>query len=73
VNATVLQAANEIRDGAVRVELAVDSTSNPRVTIEHGLPGSVEIAVEQVTPLTLLLRTAGALQAAPAGSAQRGR
>lgn len=73
VNATVLRAANEIRDGAVRVELAVDSTSNTRVTIEHGLPGSVEIAVERVTPLILLLRTAGALHAAPDGTAQRGR
>ena len=73
VNATVLQAANEIRDGAVRVELAVDSSSNPRVTIEHGLPASVEVAVEQVTPITLLLRSAGALQAAPAVTLQRGR
>jgi len=73
VDAAVLRVANEIRDGAVRVELSVAPASNPRIAIEHGLPGSVEVAVEQVTPLTLLLRTAGALQAAPVASLQGGR
>jgi multidrug resistance efflux pump len=59
VDATVLRAANEIRDGAVRVELAIDPHSNKRIEVEHGLPGSAEVAVEQITPLALLLRTAG--------------
>jgi multidrug resistance efflux pump len=63
VDASVLRLANETRDGAVRVELALNAASNRRIAIEHGLPGSVEVAVERVTPLTLLLRTAGALQA----------
>jgi len=66
VDATVARVANEVRDGAVRVELAVAAASNPRIPLEHGLTGSVEVAVERVTPLTLLLRTAGALQTAPA-------
>jgi len=64
VDATVVRVANEVRDGAVRVELTVAAGSNPRVALEHGLTGSVEVAVERVTPLTLLLRTAGALQTA---------
>jgi membrane fusion protein (multidrug efflux system) len=59
VDATVLRAANEIRDGAVRVELAIDAHSNPSIAVEHGLPGSAEVAVERITPLALLLRTAG--------------
>jgi membrane fusion protein (multidrug efflux system) len=59
VDATVLRAASEIRDGTVRVELAINTDSNPRIVFEHGLPGSAEVAVEQVTPLALLLRTAG--------------
>jgi multidrug resistance efflux pump len=71
VEATVVQAANEIRDGAVRVEFAVNPASNRRITIEHGLPASVEVAVEQVTPLTLLLRTAGALETTPSGTFPR--
>jgi membrane fusion protein (multidrug efflux system) len=73
VAASVLRVANEIRDGAVRVELAVAPAGNPRLALEHGLPGSVEVAVEQVSPLTLLLRTAGALQAAPVATLQGGR
>jgi multidrug resistance efflux pump len=73
VDASVLRVANEIRDGAVRVELAVLPASNPRIALEHGLPGSVEVAVEEVTPFTLLLRAAGALQAAPAVSLPEGR
>jgi multidrug resistance efflux pump len=59
IDATVLRAANEIRDGAVRVELAIDAHSNPSIVVEHGLPGSAEVSVEQITPLALLLRTAG--------------
>jgi multidrug resistance efflux pump len=66
VDATVARVASEMRDGAVRVELAVIAGSNPRIPLEHGLTGSVEVAVERVAPLTLLLRTAGALQTATA-------
>ncbi|HJZ71603.1 MAG TPA: HlyD family efflux transporter periplasmic adaptor subunit [Vicinamibacterales bacterium] len=72
VEATVAQVANEVRDGTVRVELAVAAGSNARIALEHGLTGSVEIAVERVTPLTLLLRTAGALQTAPASAERTG-
>ena len=72
VDATVARVANEPRDGAVRVELAVAAESNPRIVLEHGLTGSVEVAVEHVTPLTLLLRTAGALQTASAAPDKAG-
>jgi hypothetical protein len=43
----------------VRVELEIHPDSNARIAVEHGLPGSAEVAVEQITPLSLLLRTAG--------------
>jgi membrane fusion protein (multidrug efflux system) len=65
IDARVTRVANEIRDGSVRVELAVEAPANPAIRLEHGLPGSVEVAVERVAPLTLLLRAAGALQAGP--------
>jgi membrane fusion protein (multidrug efflux system) len=74
VDARVSRVANEIRDGSVRVELAVEAPANPSIRLEHGLPGSVEVAVEKVAPLILLLRAAGALQAGPiATSLERGR
>ncbi|MBS1872104.1 MAG: HlyD family efflux transporter periplasmic adaptor subunit [Acidobacteria bacterium] len=63
--AVVSRVASEIRDGAVRVELAVDPTRPCRIPLQHGMPGSVEVAVERVTPATLMLRLAGRLVASP--------
>jgi membrane fusion protein (multidrug efflux system) len=59
VSATVVRVAEESRDGNVRVELAIDPRSSCRVKLEHGMPGALEVAVERVTPLSLILRTAG--------------
>lgn len=55
--ATVTRIAGEARDGKIRVELAVQPDSNTSIPLQHGLPGAVEIEVEQVSPATLLLRT----------------
>src|SRR5262249_13774895 len=58
LEATVVAVASEARDGLVRVELSVDEL--PRgIPLEHGLPGSVDIAVEQSTPSQLVLRAFG--------------
>jgi membrane fusion protein (multidrug efflux system) len=59
VSATVSRVAEEVRDGKVRVELTVDAPSNFSGKLEHGMPGSLEVDVERVTPLSLILRTAG--------------
>lgn len=64
VNATVSRVAQEIRDGNVRVELQIQHKSDFRGKLEHGMPGTVEVAVERVTPLSLILRTAGQWMAA---------
>jgi membrane fusion protein (multidrug efflux system) len=65
IPATVSRVAGEVRDGQVRVELGITPTAAFRVPLQHGLPGSVEIEVERLTPAALLLRTAGRLLAAP--------
>jgi membrane fusion protein (multidrug efflux system) len=58
LEATVVAVASEARKGLVRVELSVDEL--PRgIPLEHGLPGVVDIAVEQATPSRLVLRTSG--------------
>jgi membrane fusion protein (multidrug efflux system) len=57
--ARVSRVAGDIRDGNVRVELAVTAPAHSRLPLKHGLPGSVEIEVERVTPALLLLRSAG--------------
>lgn len=45
--------------GTIRVEIALGLESSPRIPYQHGLTGTVEIAIEEVSPLTLLLRTTG--------------
>jgi membrane fusion protein (multidrug efflux system) len=59
LSARVSRGAGHIRDGNIRVALAVTAPAHSRLPLKHGLPGSVEIEVERVTPALLLLRSAG--------------
>jgi len=63
VAATVTNVASEIRDGRIRVELALKTGDRSRIPLQHGLPGSVEVQVENISPATLVLRIAGRLLA----------
>ncbi len=63
--ATVSTVASEIRDGKVRVELSILRSPAFAVPLQHGLPGSVEVEVERVSPAALTLRTAGQLVTRP--------
>ncbi len=65
VAATVSRVAQEVRDGNVRVELAIADKSTFRGKLEHGMPGTVEVAAERLAPLALILRTAGQWLTAP--------
>lgn len=60
--------ASEPHAGLVRVEVVLDEASSRRIPYEHGLNGSIEVAVEQATPFTLMLRAVGKA----AGSAPNG-
>jgi membrane fusion protein (multidrug efflux system) len=59
VPATVRSVGGEVREGLVRVELALDSARSP-IPLQHGLSGDVEIEVERTSPAVLVLRTVGA-------------
>jgi membrane fusion protein (multidrug efflux system) len=61
VRAVVSRVAGEVQDGTVRVELAVGPDAARRIPLQHGLPGSVEVWVERLSPAALLLRQAGRL------------
>lgn len=61
VEAEVASVATEPTNGQLRVELTVNPSSNAKVSLEHGLPGRVEIEVERLRPITMLLRAAGNL------------
>ena len=69
VPARVMNVASEIRDGKVRVELAIEGRPESGVPLQHGLPGAVEVEVERIAPATLLLRNAGKLLATPVAAA----
>lgn len=66
IAATVSNVANEVRDGTVRVEFQVDASR--KIPVQHGLPGAVEVRIEQVTPLALILRNAGQMLTEPRGA-----
>jgi multidrug resistance efflux pump len=58
---TVHRVAQEVRDGKVRVELRIEPSSTFQSKLQHGMPGSLEIAVERTAPASLVLRMAGQL------------
>jgi len=68
VGATVTSVASEIRDGTIRVELALKTDDRSRIPLQHGLPGSVEVQVENISPASLVLRIAGSSLAKPKGN-----
>jgi multidrug resistance efflux pump len=61
IAATVASVASEVREGRVRVELAVRPEAAPLIPLQHGLPGTIEVEVDHVSPAQLVLRTAGLL------------
>jgi len=58
VHARVERVASEVRDGTIRVELAL-ATDSPQIPIRHGMTGTVDIEVDRASPITLLLRAIG--------------
>lgn len=55
----VSSVATEVRDGMIRVEVRLAPTPQTLIPLQHGLPGTVEIEVERVSPATLVLRSVG--------------
>jgi multidrug resistance efflux pump len=70
LRASVSAVGNEADRGLVRVELAIDADDDSQIPVQHGLPGSAEIAVEMVSPAALVLRAAGHFLAAKRSAPQ---
>ncbi len=68
LRAEVTGVASEIRKGLLRVELSIDASQTSGIPLIHGLPGDVEIELEQISPASLMLRVAG--RRAASGTAQ---
>ncbi|MCB9702270.1 MAG: HlyD family efflux transporter periplasmic adaptor subunit [Myxococcales bacterium] len=75
IRGEVERVASEIRDGRIRVELAIVDAPTT-IPLAHGLPGALEVEVERTSPANLLLRAAGrglSQAGAPAGEGAPGR
>ena len=59
VPAVVTTVPRTPRDGWLEVRLSIPEEPVPPITLDFGMTGVVEIAVEQVSPAELLLRAAG--------------
>jgi membrane fusion protein (multidrug efflux system) len=59
--ATVARVAKEPTGGNLRAELTLAAAPSSPIPLEHGLPGSVEVAIDQVSPAVLFLRATGRL------------
>jgi hypothetical protein len=59
VSGVVERVAQEVRDGNVRVELLIQESGATRIPLQHGLPGSLQIAVDETSPASLAWRAAG--------------
>ena len=57
--ATVTHMANEGARGNVRVELAVQGADRFPAHLEHGLAASLEVEIEQLSPIALVMRAVG--------------
>lgn len=70
IRATVTNVTNEPRDGRIRADLAIETDPVSSIPIQHGLPGTIEVEVERISPANLLMRAVGkrlgASQNAPA-------
>jgi membrane fusion protein (multidrug efflux system) len=59
VAASVTHVATEPLNGRIRVELGLEQAVSFPVPLQHGLPGTLEVEVERISPAALVLRAAG--------------
>jgi len=59
LEAEVRSVAGELREGKVVVVLDLASQEGGRIPLRHGLPGTVAVRVEEVSPAGLLFRSLG--------------
>ncbi len=59
LTATVSTLASEARDGKVRVVCQLQPGGSSSIPLQHGLPGTLEVSVDDLSPAMLVLRAAG--------------
>lgn len=69
LTATVLWVADEAREGRVWVDCSVVRVTGSLIPLQHGLPGTLVIEVERLSPAEMVLRAAGRAVTNAAGRA----
>lgn len=59
IPATVERVASETRNGFVKVELSIQQPKDSKIVLQHGMPGKIEVEIDQLSPAELILRSAG--------------
>lgn len=59
VSAVVTTVPRTPRDGWLEIKLSIPEEPTGPITLDYGMTGVIEVAVEQVSPAELLLRAAG--------------
>ena len=59
IRAKVAKVGAQPEDGLIRVDLTLDDLDTGRAYLRHGLPGTVEIVVDELTPADLLMHMLG--------------
>jgi membrane fusion protein, adhesin transport system len=64
IDARVTRVATEIRDQMVRVEFTPIAPFPTKIVMQHGLPGTVSVNLEEASPAQLVLRAVGQMSVA---------
>jgi membrane fusion protein, adhesin transport system len=64
IDARVNRVATEIRDQMVRVEFTPIAPFPTKIVMQHGLPGTVSVNLEEASPAQLVLRAVGQMSVA---------
>jgi membrane fusion protein (multidrug efflux system) len=63
LHGAVTRISSEPLDGFVQIEIDIDEGRAPAIPVQHGLSGTVEIELDQVSPAEIVLRAVGRLAA----------
>ncbi len=69
----VERVSSEARDGRLWVDCSVAADADSAIPLQHGMPGTLIVEVERVSPAELVLRAAGRAVTARSASGRRGR
>ncbi len=59
LEARVVRVSDEARDGTLRVACSVVKAEGSQIPLQHGMPGTLVVEIERVSPAALVLRAAG--------------